>query len=33
MYSEAFTYFRVGPAASVAKFIFALNLILAGAYG
>lgn len=32
MYSEAFTYFRMGPAASIAMFIFALNLILAGAY-
>lgn len=32
MYSEAFTYFRMGPAASIAVFIFALNLVLAGAY-
>jgi multiple sugar transport system permease protein len=32
MYLQAFHYFRMGPAASVAIFIFALNLILSGTY-
>jgi len=32
MYNQAFRYSRMGPAASIAVFIFALNLVLAGAY-
>jgi multiple sugar transport system permease protein len=32
MYSQAFTYFRMGSAASIAVFILALNLVLAGVY-
>lgn len=32
MYNQAFEYFRMGPAASIAMFIFALNLVLSGGY-
>jgi len=32
MYNQAFRYSRMGPAASIAVFIFALNLVLAGVY-
>ena len=32
MYDQAFHYFRMGPAASIAMFIFVLNLVLAMAY-
>ncbi len=32
MYNQAFQYFRMGPAASIAMAIFALNLVLAMAY-
>jgi ABC-type sugar transport system permease subunit len=32
MYLQAFQYFRMGPAASIAMLIFALNLILTFAY-
>lgn len=32
MYNQAFQYFRMGPAASIAMFIFVLNLVLAMAY-
>ena len=32
MYNQAFQYFRMGPAASIAMFIFALNLVMAGGY-
>lgn len=32
MYNQAFQYFQMGPAASIAMFIFALNLVLAAGY-
>jgi multiple sugar transport system permease protein len=32
MYNQAFEYFRMGPAASIAMLIFALNLILTTSY-
>lgn len=32
MYNQAFEYFRMGPAASVAMFIFALNLVMSAGY-
>jgi multiple sugar transport system permease protein len=32
MYNQAFHYFRMGPAASIAMFIFALTLVLSGGY-
>jgi len=32
MYNQAFSYFRMGPAASIAMFIFALNLVLSLGY-
>jgi multiple sugar transport system permease protein len=32
MYNQAFQYFRMGPAASIAMFIFALNLVLSTGY-
>jgi multiple sugar transport system permease protein len=32
MYLQAFNYFRMGPAESIAMFIFALNLVLAFGY-
>ncbi len=32
MYLQAFQYFQMGPAASIAMFIFALNLVLSAGY-
>lgn len=32
MYNQAFQYFQMGPAASIAMFIFALNLVLTTSY-
>lgn len=32
MYNQAFQYFQMGTAASIAMFIFVLNLVLAGGY-
>ena len=32
MYNQAFEYFRMGPAASIAMIIFALDLVLSGVY-
>lgn len=32
MYNQAFQYFQMGPAASIAMFIFAMNLVLSAGY-